>query len=71
MEYTVIFKHGRCVGTFPPLKGKYYDRRDIIYDANTIISDGRKYDLTDKDSIYSIAFNRNSELQQIQEKRRK
>jgi hypothetical protein len=56
MEYTVLFLHGRCIGTSPPINGKYYDRRDIIYGANTIISDGKKYDLTNKDSIYSIAI---------------
>lgn len=56
MEYTVLFLHGRCIGTFPPINGKYYDRRDIIYGANTIISDGKKYDLTNKESIYSIAI---------------
>lgn len=34
MEYTVLFLHGRCIGTFPPILGKYYKRREIIYDAN-------------------------------------
>lgn len=52
--YIVLFKHGRCVGTFPPLRESYYDRREIIYNARIIRSDGVIYDLADEDSIFSI-----------------
>lgn len=54
MEYTVLFLHGRCIGTFPPILGKYYNHREIIYRANKIFSDGVTYDLTSVESIASI-----------------
>lgn len=52
--YTVYFKHGHVVKISPKPEGRYYDNRDIIYDAVDIVSDGKKYNLDDVQSISSI-----------------
>lgn len=56
MPITVYFEHGRVVKLFPEPNQSYYDVRDKINAATDIVSDGIKYDLTDKQSIYSIAI---------------
>lgn len=56
MPITVYFEHGRVVELFPEPNQSYYDVRDKINAATDIVSDEIKYDLTDKQSIYSIAI---------------
>lgn len=56
MPITVYFEHGRVAELFPEPNQSYYDVRDKINAATDIVSDGIKYDLTDKQSIYSIAI---------------
>lgn len=56
MPITLYFEHGRVVELFPEPNQSYYDVRDKINAATDIVSDGIKYDLTDKQSIYSIAI---------------
>lgn len=56
MKYTVHFRHGHVVKVSPHFSGDLYDNREIIYEADTIVSDGTPYSLTDKESIYSIAI---------------
>lgn len=52
--YIPVFKGGHVVDVNPMPAGDIYDNRDIIYSADDIISDGVQYDLTDRNSIYSI-----------------
>lgn len=54
MEYTVVYHNGHVVNVIPMPDGNIYDHRDIIYSANTIMSDGDKYDLRSRASISSI-----------------
>lgn len=52
--YTVFFIHGHVSNIKPKPDGRYYDNRDIIYDAVDIVSDGKRYNLDDIQSILSI-----------------
>lgn len=53
--YTVYYAYGHVARVFPPVKGPIYENRDIINGADFIVSDGIAYDLTDIESIRSIA----------------
>lgn len=50
----VYFENGRVVKLTPEPKCSYYEARDIINSATCIVSDGMKYNLEDRNSIYSI-----------------
>lgn len=54
MDYTVYYRNGHVEKITPEIEGPYYESRDIINGANSIVSDGVKHDLTDADSIRSI-----------------
>lgn len=54
MSVTVYYEHGQVVKISPEPNQPYYEVRDIINAATSIVSDGVHYDLTDTDSIYSI-----------------
>lgn len=57
MIVTIVFyENGHVCGMTPRPLGKYYDNRDAINSATTIFSDGVQYDLTNIDSIHSIAI---------------
>lgn len=56
MNYIIWYCDGYVVKITPEPQECYYDHRDIIYGADSIVSDGVHYDLTDKKSIYSIAI---------------
>jgi hypothetical protein len=50
----VFFENGQVVFTVPDIGDSYYERRELINEADIIVSDGIEYDLTNRDSIYSI-----------------
>lgn len=52
--YTIFFIHGHVSKIQPKPAGRYYDNRDIIYDAVDIVSDGKRYNLEDIQSVLSI-----------------
>lgn len=54
MEYIPYFKYGRVKKLVPPPPTSLYEDRNLINDAERIVSDGKMYDLTDIKSIYSI-----------------
>lgn len=56
MPVTVYFEHGRVVRLEPEPNQSYYEVRDTINAATDIVSDGIKYDLNNRQSIYSIAI---------------
>lgn len=53
---TVYYAYGHVIKVFPPIRGPIYEGRDIINGADFIVSDGTAYDLTDIESIKSIAI---------------
>ena len=53
INYTVYYAYGHIVRALPPLRG-YYENREIINAATSIVSDGKAYNLADIHSIYSI-----------------
>lgn len=55
MDTTVYFEQGQVVKMEPEPNCSYYEARGMINNAKNIVSDGVHYDLTDRDSIYSIA----------------
>lgn len=71
MEVKVYFNNGQVTFTIPDIGDSYYEHREIINKANTIVSDGITYDLTDRSSIYAIAipeythFHSNSHAQEL------
>lgn len=56
MAVTVYYERGQVVKISPEPNVSYYDVREIINEATSIVSDGIPYDLTDRNSIYSIAI---------------
>lgn len=54
MSVTVYYEQGQVVKILPEPNKPYYEVRDIINDATSIVSDGVHYDLTDRKSINSI-----------------
>lgn len=55
ITHAVYYAYGHVAKIFPPPpNGKYYEYRDVINKATSIVSDGVHYDLTDKSSIASI-----------------
>lgn len=54
MNATVYYERGQVVKILPEPHKPYYEAREIINAATRIVSDGVLYDLTDRDSIYSI-----------------
>lgn len=54
IKNTVYYVCGHVSQIVPPPIGSYYDNRDIIYSATSIVSDGVHYDLTDLNSILSM-----------------
>lgn len=54
MGVTVYYKHGQVVKILPEPNESYCQVRALINEATFIVSDGVSYDLTDRDSIYSI-----------------
>lgn len=54
MGVTVHFKGGQVVKIHPEPHKSYYEVRDIINSADTIVSDGVKYNLNDIESIRAI-----------------
>lgn len=52
--YTIYFAYGHVAKVFPQFSGSYYENRNIINAATSIVSDGVPYDLTDIESIHSI-----------------
>lgn len=56
MAVTVYYERGQVVKILPEPGVSYYDVRNIINEATSIVSDGVPYDLTDRNSIYSIAI---------------
>lgn len=52
----MYFTNGQVVLTEPDIGLSYYDRRELINEADIIVSDGVEYDLTDRNAIYSIAI---------------
>lgn len=56
MAVTVYYERGQVVKILPEPGVSYYDVREIINEATSIVSDGISYDLTDRNSIYSIAI---------------
>lgn len=54
--YTVYFTNGHLSKIDPYPDGGYYENRDIANNADFIVSDGVKYDLTSVKSIHSIAI---------------
>lgn len=54
MGVTVYFEQGQVVKMDPEPDVSYYEARGLINEATNIVSDGTHYDLTDRDSIYSI-----------------
>lgn len=55
MGVTVYYEKGQVVKMLPEPKTSYYEVRELINEATAIVSDGVHYDLTNRDSIYSIA----------------
>lgn len=56
MGVCVFFEQGQVVKMLPEPESSYYEVRNLINQATNIVSDGISYDLTDRDSIYSIAI---------------
>ncbi len=56
MGVRVFFEQGQVVKMLPEPKTSYYEARELINQSTDIVSDGINYDLTDRDSIYSIAI---------------
>lgn len=54
MDVVVYYERGQVVRVSPAPSKSYYESREIINAATTIVSDGVRYDLTNRDSIYSI-----------------
>ena len=54
--HTVYFERGHVVKISPEPIGRYYENRDIIYDVVEIVSDGKRYNLDDVQSISSIVI---------------
>lgn len=54
MKTTVYFTGGRVSCVIPAVPKPYYMHRDTIYDADYIVSDGVRYDLTNPKEVYSI-----------------
>lgn len=54
MNATIYYERGQVVKILPEPHKPYYEAREIINAATRIVSDGVLYDLTDRDSIYSI-----------------
>lgn len=55
MGVTVYYEKGQVVKMLPEPETSYYEARGLINEATSIVSDGVPYNLTSKDSIYSIA----------------
>lgn len=55
MGVRVFFERGQVVKMLPEPNSSYYEVRDLINQSSDIVSDGVSYDLSSKDSIYSIA----------------
>lgn len=55
VDVTVFFQNGQVVKMLPEPTTSYYEVRDFINKATSIVSDGVAYNLKDKNSIYSIA----------------
>ncbi|MCD8192872.1 MAG: phage minor capsid protein [Oscillospiraceae bacterium] len=55
MNVIVYYEHGQVVKMLPEPNVSYYEVRERINEAEVIVSDGVKYDLTDKNSICSIS----------------
>lgn len=49
-----FFKHGRAFKLIPAPNGSYYENRELVYNADMIVSDGETHDLRDAKSILSI-----------------
>lgn len=49
-----FFKHGRAFKLIPAPNGSYYENRELVYNADMIVSDGEAHDLRDAKSILSI-----------------
>lgn len=54
MEYIPYFRYGRAYKLVPPPPNSLYEDRGFINDAEKIVCDGKMYDLTSEESIYSI-----------------
>lgn len=54
--YTIYYQNGHVFKIIPPPPNGYYIDRDIVYSGTNIVSDGVKYDLTNFESISSIAI---------------
>ena len=54
MGVTVYYEHGQVVNILPEPNESYCQVRELINEATSIVSDGVPYDLTNRDSIYSI-----------------
>lgn len=56
-EFSVVYSYGHIaqIASEPILRDNYYDILDRIRTFESIISDGKQYDLTDVQSIYSIS----------------
>ena len=53
---TVYYENGQVVKMIPEPSESYYNVRELINEATSIVSDGVPYDLTNKKSIFSIAI---------------
>ena len=51
--YIVHFQHGKVYRVSPPIPPDA-DLRDYTYNARYIVSDGKRYDLEDRQSVLSI-----------------
>lgn len=54
MEYIPHFRYGRAYKLVPPPPNSLYEDRELINYAEKIVCDGKMYDLTSVESIYSI-----------------
>lgn len=54
IKHTVYYVDGHISKISPEPTGRYYDNRNIIYEATYIVSDGVPYDLSDIQSVLSI-----------------
>lgn len=52
-DYSVIFEHGKVKKISPKLQDDA-ELREYIYNTRFIVSDGKKYDLEDRESVLSI-----------------
>ena len=54
MEYIPYFRYGRAYKIVPSPPNSLYEDRELINYAEKIVCDGKMYDLTSAESIYSI-----------------